>query len=429
MLLRIAALAAFAAMSCLPATAWSQQPPRGQLTLDDAFTRVASAHPDLRLFGARTDALLAERDQASLKPALRVGLEVENALGSGPMRGFDAAGITLGLAGVLERGGQLDARQALAQARIDALAVQRQAQRLDLLAETARRYLAVAAAQSRADIDRQDIEQRRRTVAAARHRLQAGASPESVLLAAEAGLANAGLALERSLYQEQSALRHLAALWGQRDPDFILVATDPLRLPAIASLAQLTAHLQDTPELVRFVDEQRIGEARLQLARSAARADLDWQFGVRRLQDGGDTALVAGVSLPLGGTRRAQPEIDAARTALEMLGIERESLDLALYSTLVDAHGRFGLAQLEVRHLADEVLPRLARAERAAERAYRAGATSYLEWAQLQSERTDMQRTQLESALQAHLAFIEIQRLTGQPFLAHDQANARGTPP
>ena len=41
MLLRIAAVAAFAIASCLPAPARSRELPRGTLTLDDAFARVA----------------------------------------------------------------------------------------------------------------------------------------------------------------------------------------------------------------------------------------------------------------------------------------------------------------------------------------------------------------------------------------------------
>lgn len=419
----LAALAACLALSVAAHAAPASEP----LTLDAAFARVAGSHPELRLFGPRGDALEAERDAALQPPPLRAGIALENALGSGDVRGLGAAELTLSLAGVLERGGKLDARRALAQSRIDALAVDREAQRLDLMGETARRYLAVVGAQARADIARLDIGQRRRTVEAARLRLQAGASPESVLLTAQAMLARAELALERATQAEQAALRHLAALWGEREPAFRLAAGDPLALADIADLATLTAHLERTPELARFTDARRIGEARLQLARSAARTDLDWQLGIRRLQDQGDTALVAGVSLPLGGTRRAQPEIRAAEASLAVLGIERESRDAALYSTLVEAHDRYRLAQLEVGRTASEVLPWLARAERAAERAYRAGATSYMEWAQLQSEQTEARRQQLDSALEAHRALIEIQRLTGQPFTADAAPTEQGT--
>ena len=154
------------------------------------------------------------------------------------------------------------------------------------------------------------------------------------------------------------------------------------------------------------------------MARSDTAPDLEWSLGVRRLQDGGDTGLVAGLSLPLGTRSRAQPAIRGAQAELAALEIEREAGGMALYSTLVEAHGRYRLAQLEIARLQADVLPKLARAEAAAERAFRAGAISYLEWAQLQSEATGTRRQQLDAALAAQRALIELQRLTGQPLLA-----------
>ena len=64
-------------------------------------------------------------------------------------------------------------------------------------------------------------------------------------------------------------------------------------------------------------------------------------------------------------------------------------------------------------------LLRLKRAEQAAERAYRAGAISYLEWAQLQAMRIQARQRQLDAAVSAQSALIEIQRLTGQPLVAN----------
>lgn len=429
MWLRLAALAAFAIVPCVHAQVRSPAVSPETLTLDDAIARVARLHPDLRLFGARHAVLLAERDAAALRPALRAGLDVENVFGSGDARGLEQAEATLTLAGVLERGGKLDARRALAQLRIDALAVQRETQRLDLLAEVARRYLAVTAARAQRVIAGQDIAQRQRTVAAARQRLQAGASPESVVLTAQAALARAELALARATQQYEAGRQHLAALWGERNPQFEVASADPFALPAIEDMQVLATLLEGTPELVQFADEHRLREARLRLARSTATPDLDWQVGVRRLQESSDMALTGSVSLPLGSARRAGPEIRAAEADLVALTIERESRDIALYATLADAHGRYRVSQLEVQRLRDDVLPRLMRAEQAAERAYRAGAISYLEWAQLQSETTSTRRQQLDAALEAHRALIELQRLTGQALVAQPAIHAQGSTP
>ena len=410
-------LAAFAALVAVSAIAWPANA-ADRLSLDDAFARVAESHPDLRLLGARHNVLAAELGRATLRPPLVAGASVENAFGTGEASGLSGAELTLTLASVLERGGKLDARRTLAQSRIDALAVEREARRLDLLAEVARRYLAVVGTEHRAAIAKLDIEQRQRTVAGARHRLRAGASPESALLTAEAALAKAELDQVRGQQQRQAARQHLAALWGEREPNFTVAAADPLVLPPIADFTALTTLLDRTPELTQFADERRIREARLQLARSEASADLEWQVGVRQLRATDDVALIGGFSLPVGARRRAQPEIDAGEAELAALEIEREAEALSLYSTLVEAHGRYTVAQIEVARLGSDVLPKLADAESAAERAYRAGAISYLEWAQLQSERTAARKQQLDTALDAQRALIEIQRLTGDAFVA-----------
>lgn len=409
-----AALAA--ALLCLSTLAHAQPAPA--LTLDDAIARVADSHPELRLIEGRGAVLYAEREAAAMRPALVAGASIENALGSGDLRGVREAELSLTLASVIERGGKLDARRVLAQSRIDALAIERETRSLDLLAEVARRFLNVIAARQHAGIAQADIEQRQRTLKAARQRLQAGASPESVVLAAEAAVARSELDLARAGQQFHSASQHLAALWGERDPRIELANADPLALPAIGDADALGALLDRTPELMQFASEQRIREARLRLARSNASADLSWQLGVRRLQATDDVGLIASLSLPLGSARRAQADIHAATAELSLLDIEREAKDLSLYSTLIEAHGRYRAAQLEVQRLGDEVLPKLGKAEAAAERAYRAGAISYLEWAQIQSERSSTRRQQLEVALDAQRALIEIQRLTGQSFVA-----------
>jgi len=416
------ALAALVVMSCAALSARAAD----RLSLNDAFARVDKSHPDLRLLDARAQGLAAELDRSSLRPPLVAGASIENALGSGEAKGFDITELTLTLASVLERGGKLDARRVLANSRIDALAVERETRRLDLLAEVARRYLAMVAAQEQGEIAQLDISQRQRTVAAARHRLQAGASPESVVLTAQAALARAELDRARALQRLQAARQHLAALWGERAPDFDIVANDPSVLPKVSAFSELGDLLERTPELAQFAGERRIREARLQLARSERTPDLDWQVGVRRLQATDDFALVGSVSMPLGGRRRAEPGIRVAEADLASLEIERESKGLALYSTLADAHGRYLTAQLEVRRLGDDINPKLARAEAAAERAYRAGAISYLEWAQLQSERTATRKQQLEAALEAQRALIEIQRLTGQSFVDGPATNEQG---
>ena len=415
MWMRLAALAAIAFVPCVYAQGTTPAVP---LTLDDAIARVAQYHPDLRLAEAQRPVWEARRAAAGLPPPLTLGVELENALGTGDSRGFDAAEATVTLAGVLERGGKLDARRAVAQANLDSLAPQRETARLDLMAEVARRYLAVTDARQQLRIAETDIEQRRRAVAAARLRLQAGASPESVLMTAQAMLAQAELDRDRARQMDQSARAALSALWRQREPGFDVVTGDPMQLPALQDFAVLAEELQRTPELAVLAGERRIREAQVQLARTQARPDVSWQVGVRNSRDTRDTSLVAGFSLPLGSVRRADPEIRAAEAELALNSVERDARALQLYATLAEAHGRYLTSRLEVTRMARDVLPQLQRAENAAEKAWRAGAISYMEWAQLQAMRIDARQRQLDAAIAAQTALIELQRLTGQSMVA-----------
>jgi len=151
---------------------------------------------------------------------------------------------------------------------------------------------------------------------------------------------------------------------------------------------------------------------------------------VRRMSDDNDFGLIGSVSIPFGTRGRAQPGIRAAQAELAGLEIEREAAGLSLYSTLAEAHGRFEVARLEAQRLGEDVLPRLAKAEAAAATAYRAGAASYLEWSSLQAEHAAARQQQLAAALEAQRALIEIQRLTGQAFVAGPglQHNQGATP-
>ena len=99
-------------------------------------------------------------------------------------------------------------------------------------------------------------------------------------------------------------------------------------------------HRHLRPRHAGLRDRRRVGEARLRLARAQRSADVDWQVGARWFNASDDVALIASASMPLGAARRAQPGIRAAEADLAALEIERESQDVSLYSTLVEAHGR-----------------------------------------------------------------------------------------
>lgn len=411
------------AVLALPAQATSPAP---KLDLHQAFALTLERHPDLRRLPLQQVALTAEADLAAQSPAWVAGAGVENALGTGPYRGADAAELTLSLGSVIEPQARRDARVGLAQSRLAGLDIAAEGRRLDLLAEVARRYLEVLALQEEATALDATVAQRRTAAAAARRRVGAGASPASVQLGAEAAVARAELELARTQAATAAARRRLALMWGG-DP-VGTVEGELLALPATPDFDHVVTLLESTPDLQRFAGEARLREARLQLAQTQTRPDLEWQVGLRRLQDSDDWALMGGLSMHLGSRRRAEPAIRAARAELDALALEREAGELDLRATLAEAHGRLQVDALAVHQTTEKVLPALERAEAAAGKAYRAGALSYLEWAQLQSELLAARRDRIAAARDFHRALIEIQRLTAEPFVLAERTTDESTP-
>ena len=419
-----AALAAVGLCVFAPAPANTAMP----LTLDDAFDRVIATHPDLDAYRFAEAARLAEADQARQSPPRRVELDAENLLGSGAIAGVRSAELTLSLSSVIERGGKLAARSAVAELRIEGPELLREARRLDLLAEVARRFLDAAAAESLAALSREDLVQRERMAAAVADRHRAGIELASVPLAAEAARLRVAAELERQLRSAAHSRRRLAVLWGSSAENYSLATVDLGRLPELPDYRVLTGLLSQTPALLQFAHETRVREARLQLARSAAATDIDWQIGLRRYQQGSDWGLVGSVSIPLGNVRRSLPGVQIIEAELAQIAFEREGYQRALEATLAEAWGQLDLAIDRAERIENDLLPALMRAADAAERSYRAGASSHLEWAQLQSDIIQTRRERLDVSLAAHRALIELQRLTGQTLSVPASSDRGATP-
>src|SRR5688572_28813618 len=198
--------------------AWAQEP--RVLSLDEAFARVLDKHPGLARFVHLREGARAQLDAESQGPPLRLEIDLENAPRSGQDSSFDTAEASLSLVSVFERGGKREARRSVAEAGGELLTIQEEQQRADLLAEVARRYLDVVTMQRLAELESADVVQRERAVTAATQRVRAGATPDSVRLAAEAAHARALMRRARAHARTRAAILSLVALWKSRTPDF-----------------------------------------------------------------------------------------------------------------------------------------------------------------------------------------------------------------
>lgn len=382
--------------------------------LHDAIARTLTHNPALIGHGYQLEAQRARVRQAGMPPNPELQLTVENALGSGGLRGVDGAETTLGIAWILERGGR-QRRVDAARAGAGLLAVETDMARLDAAAETARRFVACLANQARMHHADAAVQLARDAVAATGERTAAGRSAQAELARAQAELARIELAREDIEHELLAALRRLAAQWGDTRPAFRRVSGDLMSLPRADSFDSLVARLEQNPDYSRLLSQQRLDDALLRLAEAQRRPDWRVSAGLRRLEASDDHAVVAGISLPLTLRDRNQDGIAAARAQAAATQADTDAERVRIATSLFVMHQELQHALHRVATWRDDVIPPLERALADMQSGYEHGRYSYFEWRSVQTELLDARSELVEAGIDAHLRVIEIERLTGLP--------------
>ena len=110
------------------------------LTLKKAVAQTLEQNPRLHQYSFIKNGYSAQRQTQSLRPAIEIGLEVENFAGSGDTRGFDSAETTLALSSVIEMGDKRQARMSLMDERLSGVQWLQQATTLDVLGKLTQIY-------------------------------------------------------------------------------------------------------------------------------------------------------------------------------------------------------------------------------------------------------------------------------------------------
>lgn len=389
-----------------------QSKPTQTLGLQQAVRKTLAQNPTLLAFGHQFEAQAGRVQQAGLKPNPELTLAVEDAFGSGELTGMDTAETTLGISWVLE-GQQRRERVNAAQARTSVLEVERDIQRLDAAAKSARLYMLALALQTRLQQAEQAIDFSRNVVKVIERRVSAGHSPSAESARAKVELSHRLLEHEDIEHELLVAKRQLAAQWGSAQVEFTTLEGALTQLPKVTSYSELKSRLDQHPRLQYFVTSERWEESQLALAKAQSKPQWRLSAGIKHLAATDDQALVAGISVPLGVFDRQQGRISEARALMALKRAEREAEQIQLDTNLYGTHQELLHSLHIVNAYQTEILPALATALNETRRAYDLGRYSYLEWQAVQRDYQDAQNTLIEASLATHLKAIELERLTG----------------
>ncbi len=382
------------------------------ISLQDALSASLQHNPQLAGYQFRRAALAGEQTTAALRPEMRLHSELENVAGSGDFSGVDGAELTLSFASFIELGDQRDARLGVVTARQQQLATEQRVAVLDLVAAVNYRFIALIAAQEQVQVQEQAQQLAQSLVTSLSKRVQAGRAPQEELLRARAAQAKAVLEVSRARQQVQAEALKLSAYWADSTPDFTHAQGDLFALTNPAPLADWKTRIAQNPDLLLLAGESRLRSAELRKAEAEGQMTLGWSAGVRQLQATDDTALVAGISIPLASGSRASGAISKARAEQDAATIAADSAKIQLEARLNQTYGAHTQALAELHSLRDQILPLLQDANRATAAAFDQGRYSSLELALAQRELLEARGALIDAALRAHETRIELERLT-----------------
>ena len=387
---------------------------RDTLTLDEALVAVLENNPMLLAGDYQAQAAAARIRQAQQSTPVQVKLELENFAGSGQFSGDDLLEATLSLGKVLELGNKAGLRGEIARNEATLLGNEKDAERLDLLAEAARRFIHVVVDQERLKIARDKLVLAKRTAAIVGERVSVGKSPDTERRRVRIAVARAEMELEHAEHELATSRLKLATQWGHTEANFSSAKASLSALDPVGSFEELAQLLERNPDLTRYASEQRLAESRLRLAQSRRKMNVEFSGGIRYFNITDDSALVLSASIPLGSASRATPGIESARLLSDQHPLLYRQRQLKLHASLYEIYQELSHAFSASRTLREQVVPEAELALRDYEKGYRSGRYSLLELSDAQKTLLDARLESVMTAADFHNYRIEIERLTGQ---------------
>lgn len=343
-------------------------PSDGPLTLEAVLSAIRTASPEVRASALEARARKAEARQAGrwLNPVLSI--EMENFGGDGAFEGFDQSERTYAISQTFQLGGKR--RKAVRTARaLEALAsAQCQTILREAELEAALSFYDLHATIQLADMAQNaaDLAGQLRDTVSRRYEAGAAAPPEVSRAATEAARLEAAASdLRARIVEEKLAL---AALWGSEQAGF--------GAPAITSFTTSSASsvgISDHPALDAAQAADAAQRARARLERAQALPDITVSAGVKDFEASGESALVAGLELPLPLFDRNRDAANAAALRAQARALDADATQTRLRARLRSATAQLRSARQQLDLLQGNALPEARSAYDAAVRGYRAG--------------------------------------------------------
>lgn len=395
--------------------------PNGKLSLGQALELAEARHPALHAAHFETQAAEGRVSQATVRPNPALSVEAENFGGSGEQRRLDSAEYTAQIEQTFELGGKRRKRTRVAATERQLTGFDLEAVRLDIRAETVRRFAGVLGAQAQLDLAREAVALAEDFTKAVAARVGAGKVSPMESEKAQILLAQKRIACEQAQQSLATTRTLLASQWGSLRAAFSCADGDLSAIPVVPSLPDLRARLAGNPDVARWTSELDLAQAVLAQERAARLPDMTLAAGVRRASETDSYTLVAGVSVPLPIFDGNQGRIREAEALFGKAEQQRRAAEVKAATELTAAHQSLAAATNHVAAMKNDVLPRVKAVLETVQTGYLQGKYSYLDVLEAQRTRVESQTEYLDALLSVRTGLADLERAVGAPLPAQRQ--------
>jgi cobalt-zinc-cadmium efflux system outer membrane protein len=209
-------------------------------------------------------------------------------------------------------------------------------------------------------------------------------------------------------------------MWGDSTAQYPAVSGNLFQFGIDVDYQYLQKKVEMNPAIDVFLAEERLRDSEIRLAKTESTSDIRWSIGVKRFQETSDTALTAGVSMPLFSQKRNTGAVSSALASRNIVRFQKDIALINMRTQLFRAYSHRQQAILSANTLKDKIVPELKEALRETQIAYIRGRYSYLDYVAARQELLDARRMLIDAAATALSYGIEIEQLTAEPLSNSD---------
>lgn len=389
--------------------------PTDMLTLRQALALALWADPTLKAAAWEITAAQARARQEGAWPNPEVRFTMGDFGGSGKFEGSQNSDQTIRFSQVIDLADKPSKRRQVAQWEAAQAGWDYEARRLDVLADTAKAFLAVLAAQERLAAAEEWHKASTPIVETAIRRAKEGTLRSLDAAKAQLDQAASNTAVVRARREREVCRGVLAACWGADRPRFRMAAGRLDDLPGVPPLEVLLPAVDESPKVARWEAEARRREAALELARARQIPDVRIFAGARRTDDTQDHGYLLGVEVPLPVFDRNEAGVEEARAKRLKTAYEKQSAAMDARVLLRETHRDMAAEYDEAVGLRDELLPALHKILAITRDSFDGRTVTELDVLKAYRDVATARGRQIQTLLLYHTGLVDIERRVARP--------------